>query len=107
MSTIGAVALGLAALFGVTVLIAFPAVGKAILGILQGTFLIGLGVALVALLVIAITGFDPMPLIRGSAVFVTQHQVVNLFDIVPPGYRVEEVSYEDTDGDGVNEWVVL
>jgi hypothetical protein len=107
MSTIGAVALGLAALFALTVIAFYPAVLVRILQILGGTFLLVLGLTLVALLVIAITGFDPMPLIRGSAVFVTQHQVVNLFDIVPPGYRVEEVSYEDTDGDGVNEWVVF
>jgi hypothetical protein len=107
VSTIGAVALGLAALFALLVIAFYPAVLGRILEILGGTMLLVLGLTLVALLVIAITGFDPMPLIRGGAVFATQHQVVDLFKVFPPGYRVEEVSYQDTDGDGQNEWVVF
>jgi hypothetical protein len=107
MSTIGAVALGLAALLTVLVIAFYPSVLVRTLQILGGTFLLLVGLALVTLLVIAITNYNPMPLLRSTAVFISRNQVVNLFAMFPPGYRVEEVDYEDTDGDGVKEWVVF
>lgn len=107
MSVIGLVALGLAAVFALVVIAIFPPVGARIIEILIGTFLLVLGLTLVVLLLIAVTGFDPEPLIRRTAVTMTGHRVVDFYTVLSDGQRVEEVDYEDTDGDGQREWVVL
>ncbi len=107
MSAVGLAALALSGIFALTVLFAFPGVRTLLGQILLGTFLLILALTLVSLLVIAITGFNPMPLIRQGAVLATGHKLVNMFDIMPAGYRVQSVQYENTDVDEEEEWVVF
>jgi hypothetical protein len=108
MSVLGLVALILAAVFALVVLVFFPNVGKTVQGMLGGTFILLLGLALVALLLIAITGFDVTPLLRKVALFQTGHRVVDFFALMPEDqYRVYDVLHRDTDGDGHEEWVVF
>jgi len=107
MSTVGLIALGLAAIFTLAVMAAFPDVRTTILQMLMGTFLLLLAVTLVGLLLIAITGFDPRPWIRKAAVLQTGHRVVDFFTLLPERYKVQNVEYKDTDGDDEEEWVVF
>jgi hypothetical protein len=74
---------------------------------LQGTLLLVLALTLVALLLIAIFRFNPMPLLRRLAVLTAQNQVVNFADILPEKYELQQIYYQDTDGDGDREWVVF
>jgi hypothetical protein len=107
MSTLGLAALGLTAVFGLAVVIAFPTVGQTILRILQGTFLLLLALTLIGLLVMAITNIDIDPYIRHGAVVQTGHRLVDFYTLLPEQYRVQEVVHEDTDGDGHEEWIVF
>jgi hypothetical protein len=107
MSVLGLVALGLAGIFLLVVLIAFPAVRATIMQMLSGTFILLLGGTLVALLVVAITDINLDPLIRQTAVTLTRHRLVDFFTLLPPQDRVQEVRYVETDGDGEKEWVVF
>jgi hypothetical protein len=107
MSVLGLVALGLAGIFLLVVLIAFPAVRATIMEMLSGTFILLLGGTLVALLVVAITDINLDPPIRQVAVALTRHRLVDFFTLLPPQDRVQEVRYVETDGDGEKEWVVF
>ncbi len=108
MSTLGLAALGLAGLFALVVMGVFPSVRSTVLQMVLGTIVLLLGVTLVGLLLMAITDFDPEPLLRRGAVIQTGHRLVDFFTLLPEEkYRVQEVHYEDTDGDGQNEWVVF
>ncbi len=107
MSALGLMALGLAAIFAMVVMFAFPGVRTTIGQMVVGMFILLLGLALVSLLLIAITGFDPMPLIRRGAVVQTGHKLVDFYTLLPERYRVQEVDYKDTDGDGEQEWIVF
>jgi hypothetical protein len=107
MSMLGLVALGLAAIFALVVLVAFPPVRAAISQMLTGTFILFLGLTLVALLVIAITGINLDPFIRQSAVVLTRHRLVDFYTLLPKQDRVQDVQYVETDGDGQKEWVVF
>jgi hypothetical protein len=83
MSTLGLAALGLTAVFGLAVVIAFPTVGQTILRILQGTFLLLLALTLIGLLVMAITNIDIDPYIRHGAVMQTGHRLVDFYTLLP------------------------
>ena len=107
MSPLGVAALALAAVFALVIMYAFPAVRTTVGQMAMGVFILALGVTLVALLLIAITGIDIEPFIRQSAVVQTGHRLVDFFTLLPEQYRVQEVDYEDTDGDGEKEWVVF
>jgi hypothetical protein len=107
MSVLGLVALGLAAVFALVVLVAFPPVRAAISQMLTGTFILFLGLTLVALLVIAITGINLDPTIRQAAVALTRHRLVDFYTLLPKKDRVQNVQYVETDGDGNKEWVVF
>jgi hypothetical protein len=107
MSVLGLVALGLAGIFLLVVLIAFPAVRATIMQMLTGTFILFLGGTLVALLVVAITDINLDPFIRQAAVALTRHRLVDFFTLLPPQDRVQDVRYVETDGDGEKEWVVF
>jgi len=107
MSVIGIVALGLAVILALIVLIAFPGV-QAVLGrMASGTVIFLLGIGLVVLLLLAITRFDPTPMLRQLAVAQAQNKVVDFFPVFPDRYKVQDVENVDTDGDGQKEWVVL
>lgn len=107
MSIFGLLALVLAAIFGLVIVTAFPEVRSTIVQMLIGVFIVLLAVTLVGLLLIAITGFDPDPLIRRISVVQTHHRLVDFYELLPEEYRVQEVMNEDTDGDGEKEWVVF
>jgi hypothetical protein len=109
MSVIGIVALGLAVILALIVMIAFPAVRVALGRMASGTVILLLGLGLVILLLLAITRFDPTPLLRQLAVAQTGNRVVDFFAVLPDRYKVkvQEVENVDTDGDGEKEWVVL
>jgi hypothetical protein len=107
MSVLGLVALGLAGIFLLVVLIAFPPVRATIMQMLTGTFILFLGGTLVALLVIAITGINLDPFIRQAAVALTRHRLVDFYTLLPKKDRVQNVQYVETDGDGNKEWVVF
>ncbi len=105
--SIGLVALGVAALLALIVMTAFPNVRATVVQMAMGTFVLLLGLTLVALLVIALTHVDLSPRIRQGAVMATGSRVVDFFTLLPKQYKVQEVDYEDTDGDGQEEWVVF
>jgi len=107
MSQVGLLALILAGVLTIIVLVAFPLVRLRIGHWLLGIVILGLGAALAALMFIAITGFDPQPLIRKTAVMLTRHQVVDFYTLFPPQYQVHQVLYENTDDDEEEEWVVF
>jgi len=107
MSVFGILALGLAAVFALVVLIAFPAVQVAVGRMASGTVIFLLGIGLVVLLLLAITRFDPTNILRQMAVAQTQNKVVDFFTVLPDRYKVQEVDNVDTDGDGQKEWVVF
>ncbi|MFQ5617035.1 MAG: hypothetical protein ACE5GO_11335, partial [Anaerolineales bacterium] len=107
MSMLGIAALGLAAVFALVVMAAFPNVRTTALQMAMGMFILLLGLTLVGLLVIAITRVDVEPLIRRIAVAQTGHRVVDFFTLLPEHYEVREVLHEDTDGDNEKEWVVF
>ncbi len=107
MSVIGLVALGLAVILALIVLIAFPAVQVVLGRMASGTVIFLLGLGLIVLLILAITRFDPTPLLRQLAVAQAQNKVVDFFAIFPPPERVQDVENIDTDGDGQKEWVVF
>jgi hypothetical protein len=87
---------------------AFPNVRTTILTMMTGTLLLGLGLALVALLVIAILDIDTDPFIRRISVTQTGHRLVDFFTLLPEDhYRVKQVLYENTDDDPEEEWVVF
>ncbi len=107
MSVIGIVALGLAVILALIVLIAFPGV-QAVLGkMASGTVIFLLGIGLIVLLILAITRFDPTPILRQLAVAQAQNKVVDFFSVFPDKEKVQDVENVDTDGDGQKEWVVL
>jgi hypothetical protein len=106
-SLLGLAVLGLAAIFTLMVLLIYPNVGATIVRILRHTLLLALGAALIILLFIAIFRINPWPFIRRSAMLQAANQVVDFAAFLPREYRLEEVYYEDTDGDGQNEWVVF
>ncbi|GAB4533609.1 MAG: hypothetical protein Kow0063_15780 [Anaerolineae bacterium] len=103
----GVIALVLAGVLGLIVIVAFPNVLATIRQILGGSVMLVLGLALIAMLVIAIFEIDVDPFLRRSAVLLTGHRLVDFFTLLPPQYEVREVEYEDTDGDGKDEWVVF
>ncbi len=107
MSVIGILALGLAVILALIVLIAFPAVQVAVGRMASGTVIFLLGVGLIVLLILAITRFDPTPILRQLAVAQAQNKVVDFFPVFPDRYKVQDVENVDTDGDGEEEWVVL
>ena len=111
MSVVGILALGLAVIFALVVLIAFPTVQVAVGRMASGTVIFLLGLGLVVLLLLAITRFDPTPTIRQLAVAQTQNKVVDFFTLFPAvnkdRYTVQDVQYQDTDGDDQKEWVVF
>jgi hypothetical protein len=107
MSVIGILALGLAVILALIVLIAFPNVSATLGHMASGTVMFLLGIGLVVLLVLAITRFDPTPILRQLAVAQAQHKVVDFFAVLPDRYKVQDVENVDTDGDGQKEWVVL
>jgi hypothetical protein len=103
----GVLALVLAGILALAIIIAFPSVLPAILKIMGGTFILMLGVALVALLIIAIFDINIDPLVRQTAVLMTRHRLVDFFALFPDRYEVRQVNYVDTDGDEQEEWVVF
>jgi hypothetical protein len=107
MSVIGILALGLAVILALIVLIAFPNVPATLGHMASGTVMFLLGIGLVVLLILAITRFDPTPILRQLAVAQAQNKVVDFFTLLPDQYKVQEVDNVDTDGDGQKEWVVL
>jgi hypothetical protein len=107
MSVIGIVALGLSVILALIIMIAFPPVRVALGRMASGTVILLLGLGLVVLLLLAITRFDPTPLLRQLAVAQTGNRVVDFFPTFPDRYKVQEVENVDTDGDGQKEWVVL
>jgi hypothetical protein len=107
MSVIGLVALGLAVILALIVLIAFPAVQVVLGRMVSGTIIFLLGIGLIILLLLAITRFDPTPMLRQLAVAQTQNKVVDFFAIFPAQDKVQDVENVDTDGDGQKEWVVF
>jgi hypothetical protein len=107
MSVLGILALGLAVIFALIVLIAFPAVQVAVGRMASGTIIFLLGIGLLVVLLLAITRFDPTPILRQLAVAQAQNKVVDFFTILPDQYKVQEVDNVDTDGDGQKEWVVF
>ncbi len=107
MSVIGIVALGLAVILALIVLIAFPGVKDVLGHMASGTVMFLLGIGLVILLLLAITRFDPTPILRQLAVAQAQNKVVDFFAVFPNKDKVQDVENVDTDGDGQKEWVVL
>ena len=110
MSVLGALALGLALVFALIVMTAFPAVRKTVAGMAAGTVVLLLGLGLVVVLLLAITRFDPTPLVRQTAVALTGNKVADFFTLLPeksPQYKVQEVDYLNTDDDSQKEWVVF
>jgi hypothetical protein len=107
MTIFGLLALGLAAVFALVIVTAFPEVRSTIVQMLMGVFIVLLAVTLIGLLLIAITGFNPDPLIRRISVMQTHHRLVDFFELLPEEYRVQTVLNEDTDGDGEKEWIVF
>ena len=108
MSVFGALALGLALIFALVVMAVFPNVRHTVAGMAAGTVILLLGLGLVILLLLAITRFDPTPYLRRMAVMQTGNKVVDFFTLLPKDrYTVQEVDYQDTDGDGQQEWVVF
>jgi hypothetical protein len=107
MSVLGLVALGLAGIFALVVVVAFPSVRGTVTQMVTGTFILFLGLTLVALLVIAITGINLDPSIRRGAVTLTGHRLVDFYTLLPKQDRVQDVQYVETDGDGQKEWVVF
>ncbi len=107
MSVIGIVALGLAVILALIVLIAFPGVKGTLSHMASGTVMFLLGIGLVILLLLAITRFDPTPILRQLAVAQAQNKVVDFFAVFPNKDKVQDVENVDTDGDGQKEWVVL
>jgi hypothetical protein len=107
MSVLGILALGLAVIFALIVLIAFPAVRVAVGRMASGTIIFLLGIGLVVVLLLAITRFDITPILRQTGVALTGNKVTDFFTILPDRYKVQEVDNVDTDGDGQKEWVVF
>ena len=112
MSTIGLLALAIAAIFGLLVILVFPNVRSTIAQILMGSFLLMLGLTLVTLLLIAILNIDVQPFLRNLGVWLTGNRVVDFYAIFPEYDEVkkevvQEVVYEDTDGDDQKEWLVF
>lgn len=107
MSPAALLALVLAAVLGLILFVAFPAVRQFLFATMGGTLILILGVTLVALLFIALFNIDVEPIFRNLGVMLARHKVVDFFAIYPPQEKVEAVYYEDTDGDGEKEWVVF
>jgi hypothetical protein len=108
VSTVGLLALVLTAVLGLILFISFPGVRKTFFEILKGTLIFVLATTLVALLIIAIFRIDIRPYLLDLGVWLTGNRVVNFVTIFPsPQNRVEQIKYEDTDGDGEKEWVVF
>ena len=107
MSSIGLLALAIAAIFGLLVILVFPNVRSTIAQILMGSFLLMLGLTLVTLLLIAILNIDVQPFFRNLGVMLTGNRVVDFYAIFPEYDEVQGVVYEDTDGDDQKEWVVF
>ncbi len=105
--SLGILALGLAVIFALIVMILFPAVKVTVGRMAWGTVIFLLGITLVVLLLLAITRFDPTPIIRQLAVALTQNKVVDFYTMLPERYRVQEVDNVETDGDNQKEWVVF
>jgi hypothetical protein len=99
--------LGLAAVLALVVMAAFPEVRTTVFRMFLGMFILALGLTLVILLLIAITGYDPEPLLRRSAVLLARQRLVDFYTLLPEQYTVKQVEYEDTDGDGKKEWIVF
>ncbi len=107
MSVLGILALGLAVIFALIVFIAFPAVQVAVGRMASGTIIFLLGIGLIVVLLLAITRFDPTPILRQLAVAQAQNKLVDFFAVLPERYKVQDVENVDTDGDGQKEWVVF
>jgi hypothetical protein len=103
----GAIALGLVAITAALVVAVFPNVRAEIGRMILGTIILLFGLAIAALMVIAITRFDLDPLLRSSADLLSRHQAVDFYTLITAPYRVEKVLSADTDSDGQNEWVVF
>jgi hypothetical protein len=106
--TVGLIALILAGILGLVVILVVPGVLEYIAQVIVGTFILVLSVTLVTLLVIAVFRIDVRPMLLNLGVWLTGNRVVNFVTIFPsPQNRVEQIKYEDTDGDGEKEWVVF
>jgi hypothetical protein len=106
--TLGLIALILAGILGLVLILVVPGVLEYIAQLMIGTFILVLSVTLVTLLVIAVFRIDVRPFLLDIGVWLTGNRVVNFVTIFPsPQNRVEQIKYEDTDGDGEKEWVVF
>jgi len=105
----GQIALGMVAFLAFVVVVFFPDVRVAILGMFKSTLVLLVGLGALGALLIAITRFNFEPYLRQLSVAQTQHQLIDLYSVLPQQHkvRVQSVSYDDTDGDGLNEWVVF
>ena len=104
---LGLIALVLAGILGIAVLLFVPGVPEFVRNTIIGTFILVLTLTLVTMLVITIFDIDVTPILRTLGVAMARHRVVDFFAIYPEQERVELVEYEDTDGDGAKEWIVL
>jgi hypothetical protein len=103
----GLIALALAGVLFIAVLLVVPGVPEFIRQMIIGTFILVLGLTLVGLLIVAIFDIDVTPIFRNLGVALARNRVVDFFKIYPTQEKVEVVYYEDTDGDGEDEWVVF
>jgi hypothetical protein len=103
----GAIALGLVGFVAVLIIAIFPNVRAEVGRMFLGTVILLLGLAIAILMVVAITRFDPEPILREGAVTLSHHRVVDFFSLMSAPYQVEKVEYVDADNDGENEWVVF
>jgi hypothetical protein len=105
----GQIALGLVGFLAFVVIVFFPDVRIAITAMFKSTLVFLLGLVALGALLIAITRFNFEPYLRQLSVVQTQHQLIDLYTVLPQQHKVkvQSVSYDDVDGDGLNEWIVF
>lgn len=103
----GILALGLVLVSAVVVFFLFPQVLSHLGNMVGGSIVLVLVIAILALMVISVTKTDISPTLRKLAVRMTQHRLIDLYTLMPAGYEVTDVLYEDTDNDGRKEWVAF
>jgi hypothetical protein len=103
----GILALGLVLVSAVVIFVVFPQVLSHLGNMVVGSVVLVMVVAILALMIVSVTKTDISPRLRELAVRMTQHRLVDFYTLMPNGYEVTDVLYEDTDSDGQKEWVVF
>jgi hypothetical protein len=103
----GVVALGLLFVGALVVFIFFRDAAAHFGTMVLYSFILCVGLLVLALMVISVTHFDVKPSLRKLAMRLADDRLVDFYTLVPDTYHVTDVQRKDTDGDGEDEWVVF